>query len=689
MNIDKVSISLELEDAKLPLQFDKKEKAKNKTSYLFSHKDREVTACITLESTENMMVGYVSINIENHPFWENFNLSGNFPVGITLDFGETPENMCALYQHRDWWTRPAFINSYDEIPDRTQSLYIKNNGSISYILPMVGEKTKTYISKGKDSELYLSMTAYTPGINCIDDVCFILYNGDDPYKASEKVFQKACELRNIPMKSHRVYPEMFEYFGWCSWDAFYTDIDEEKVLQKIYELKDKKIPVRWVLMDDGWLNIKDRRLVSFEPDHDKFPNEFKDITDKIKSETDIDWIGVWHTLAGYWGGIAPDSDLALKYKENLYETKNGKLIPHYKPELGSKFWRDWYSYLRDQGIDFVKVDGQSALKNFYKNNEEIGKVAFGTHMGLEGALNLFMNGNIINCMGMAMENILNRPSTCISRNSDDFVPNEENSFREHMLQNTYNALYHDNVNACDWDMYWTNHIDAKRHALARAISGGPIYISDRIGDSVYEEIIPLVYNDGRILRMDRCAKPTMDCIFDPHMANSLIKLTNTVNGTGAIAVFNISEDNKSVKTGISPSHIYDLAGATFGAYDYFNKTFEVINREKSISLELNQDEYALMLFVPVKGNVIPIGLINKYMSTHAVKACHMVDGKAIITLIEGGVFAFYTDQKPKSVIVNDMDRVDQIKEEKGFYSIDISDCKDEVLIVIDTEGDYV
>ena len=37
-----------------------------------------------------------------------------------------------------------------------------------------------------------------------------------------------------------------------------------------------------------------------------------------------------------------------------------------------------------------------------------------------------MDGAIINCMGMAMENILSRPTSAISRNSDDFMPNKEN-----------------------------------------------------------------------------------------------------------------------------------------------------------------------------------------------------------------------------------------------------------------------
>ena len=35
-------------------------------------------------------------------------------------------------------------------------------------------------------------------------------------------------------------PEMFRFLGWCSWDAFYREITEEKVRQKARELVEKK-----------------------------------------------------------------------------------------------------------------------------------------------------------------------------------------------------------------------------------------------------------------------------------------------------------------------------------------------------------------------------------------------------------------------------------------------------------------
>lgn len=95
-----------------------------------------------------------------------------------------------------------------------------------------------------------------------------------------------------------------------------------------------------------------------------------------------------------------------------------------------------------------------------------------------------------------MENILSRPTSAISRNSDDFMPNKENGFVEHLLQNAYNSVYHDELYYCDWDMFWTKHEDAVKHSLLRAISGGPIYVSDQIGDTNPDVLKPLAYHNG-------------------------------------------------------------------------------------------------------------------------------------------------------------------------------------------------
>ena len=61
-------------------------------------------------------------------------------------------------------------------------------------------------------------------------------------------------------------------------------------------------------------------------------------------------------------------------------------------------------------------------------------------------------------------------------------------------------------------MWWTDDEQAKKNSVLRAISGGPVYVSDKIGRSRPEVFEPLCYSDGRILRCESPATPTLDCL---------------------------------------------------------------------------------------------------------------------------------------------------------------------------------
>lgn len=682
--IEKIGIVLRLSQAdEVLLQDPKQVNLDGMRAYEFSDEERKIKVIVKLQKYTNAIVGSIQFLIENHPFWENQTLASYKPITIKLDLGSTPQNILAKYMFNDWWTRPTFANSLEEIPDRTQSLILKNEDNIQYILPLVGEKFKTYITGGHNTEVHLKMTGFVEGINKLDDeLSFIITTGQTVTEAIKEAFKIGARLKEIPLRKERKYPEVFDYIGWCSWDAFYTDINEQRVREKVNELREKEIPVGWILMDDGWLSVDKQCLSAFEPDKEKFPHGFKEMIREIKDTTSVKWVGVWHALAGYWGGIAMDSALSNKYKNNLYHTLNDKLIPHFIPEKGYGFWNDWYNQLKKQGIDFVKVDGQSALKNYYASNETIGKVVEGTHQGIEGAVGNYFEGRIINCMGMATESMWSRPSSSISRNSDDFVPQNENGFVEHLLQNAYNGLYHNELYYCDWDMYWTSHKDATKHALLRAISGGPIYFSDQIGQTNKREIEPLIYRDGKILRMERCAKVTEDCVFIDPTKEGAMKLSNVLHKTGTIGIFNINAEGKKVETIISPKDVEELEEGNFGVFNYFEKSFCYLSQNESITVSLEPEAYGLIHFIPRGKDITPIGFLDKYISYHPVEQFEEIGEGAVIRLREGGVFGFATDKVPKSILVNGIEYIEKLKKEKNYFTIDLAKFAIEINLLI-------
>ena len=105
-------------------------------------------------------------------------------------------------------------------------------------------------------------------------------------------------------------------------------------------------------------------------------------------------------------------------------------------------------------------------------------------------------------MGMCNLNVNFKPYSAVMRMSDDFFPDKEDSFREHILQNIYTSVFLSELFYCDFDMWWSKHISAKQNMILRMISGGPIYISDKIGESDIENIKNLLDKSGKQLQCD-------------------------------------------------------------------------------------------------------------------------------------------------------------------------------------------
>ena len=85
---------------------------------------------------------------------------------------------------------------------------------------------------------------------------------------------------------------------------------------------------------------------------------------------------------------------------------------------------------------------------------------------------------------------------------------------------------------------------------------------------------PLTYQNGKILMMDRSAKPAQDCIFSDPMKEGVLKLHNIASygdkKAGGMAVFNLTDRMQPFS--FCPGDILDLEVAhTYRVYDYFSK----------------------------------------------------------------------------------------------------------------------
>ncbi|MBE3576212.1 MAG: hypothetical protein IMX00_00700 [Limnochordales bacterium] len=312
----------------------------------------------------------------------------------------------ASYLFSDWWTRPAFPRQMADVPARTQFLlWERTDGLFCCLVPLVNGDLRATLQGAAAStrlqtdaaasaahavsptqsatvdftaaDLDILVATEKSGLSSFAGLIFVLGTGPDPYSLVEAVYRRALQAINLNElaaetvgnapayrapayvargRRDKRFPDVFEYLGWCSWDAFYQQVNAAGLLEKARELRSLQLPVRWVLIDDGWSPVQNRLLAGFGSDKEKFPAGLASVIRELKAELGFGWVGVWHALTGYWRGVDPAAPEMATVAGNLLLTSAGTTVPGFTPEAAFGFYHAWHSRLQQQGVDFIKVD---------------------------------------------------------------------------------------------------------------------------------------------------------------------------------------------------------------------------------------------------------------------------------------------------------------------------------------------
>ena len=583
-------------------------------------------------------------------------------VLINITLTEKIKGYMADYRRCEFWCYPHFGTNLKDMPDETQILVLeKENGEFRVVVPVVNDKYKCVLKGGEDCDFSVRMFSWYDKLCDCKGLAFIYADGENPTELAKLCVSEALKILNngVRLRENRRYPEIFDYLGWCSWDSMQIRVSEDGLVTKCEEFKEKNIPVKWAIIDDMWAEIRDfynqyydgtddmiglmhkSAMYHFEADPIRFPNGLKGAIDKIK-DYGIH-VGMWHPTTGYWRGIDPDGEAYKYLKDYLILTEDGRYVPDWQKQNSYMYYRTMHDFFTKCGAEFVKIDNQSMTRRFYKNLAPVGKIAREFHAGMEASVGEHYDNNMINCMGMGSEDIWNRSVSPISRCSGDFQPENKEWFAHHIIQCAYNSLLQGQFYWCDWDMWWTDDGQANKNSLMRAVSGGPIYVSDKLERSNAEVFDPLSLKDGKILRCDRPALPTRDCMVkNPMTSGEAMKVQNNVGNYGIMAVLNIDEADKAVTAKISADLIDGIDAEEFAVYEYYSKEVKMLKKGECFDITLNNnDEYKLYIFAPVENGFAAIGRIDKFITPKTIKYVHKED----VVLVEDGPYAYVKDGK--------------------------------------------
>ncbi len=581
----------------------------------------------------------------------HFGLSGEGTVVYRLRLPGFDKGL-ATFMNEEWWSHPCFPSKPDEV--FTQSRFLawrEKDGAYGCLLPLSGGEFVSHL-RGVKGALEVRSSSH-------DDACakaagpsFVVAFGTDPYEVVDRASRAAMVAigGTARPRVEKKFPEPLEYLGWCTWDAFYRDVNAKGIRKQLSSFRRKGIPAKTLLLDDGWYEMKDNQLMDVFADHKKFPGGLKPLIQGVKKGFGVRYVGAWHALTGYWMGIHPENRLPKALKDVLLHHKNLPPAPHHDRAKALKFYGTWHAYLKAQGVDYVKVDGQSHTLRYTRNEVPLARGAAAMQGALQESVHRNFDDRMINCMSMSLDQCWNYHHSNITRSSDDYMINGvESDPLDHARINAYNSYWMAPLSWADWDMFWSSSPNRVLHQALHAVSGGPTYVSDKVGTSVADILTPLCLSDGRLLRCDGVGQPTVDCLFKDPRRSVALKIWNRAGKAGVLCLVQAGPKPAVAKAAFRPSDIHGLEGDDLAVWNYHLRQGRRMDRDDVWSVPLGKRGVSLFIAQPIQKGFAPIGVTDKLIAPKTVASCDVDARMAAVTLRTGGRFTAFSERLPVAV----------------------------------------
>ena len=531
------------------------------------------------------------------------------------------------------------------------------DGNYLFAKAVSGSNSLSWFQVNVDGTLVLYVS--TLGEDALPDSVPLLLSRKDAsvYDALRRAYGSLIAdstAATLDRRENKTRFEAFDYLGWCTWEHYHADIDEAKILNDLDAIEASGIPVRYVLIDDGHIANNHRRLTSLQPIRERFPNGWTNLMKRKRADR-IKWIGLWYALSGYWAGISPENDFPAEVRKSLY-AYNGCLLPGRSTQDIQAFYRYYIHTLKEYGFDFLKIDNQAFTLPLYMGGTEVIRRAKDCNLALEEQTHSQQMG-LMNCMA---QNVLNTDHTqysAFARVSIDYKKFDEDMAKSHLFQSYTNTLLQGQTVWPDHDMFHScDSICGSLMARSKAISGGPVYLSDSPKEFVAGNIRPLMDEAGKIFRPSAPAIPTPESILTNPLQSGKAYRVFAPTGDEAVSLIaynlNASPRHRQVTATISPSdYLLRDSFTTTGKslvhparlllYDWEKQAAEVLDGDKEIKLDGFTDR--LYHLCPIRNGWAVIGLQEKYLSPATVEIRSCTTEKLVLKALCAGTLRVWVE----------------------------------------------
>ncbi len=580
----------------------------------------------------------------------------------------------ALFRYEPFWMKPRAVTDLADVPADTQLLLLElESGDVALIAPLLDDPFRVSL-KGTADGLVAVCDTGDPRLLGTEALLAYVASGADLHALMRAgAADVAKKLGTVRLGRDDHPPDFVDQLGWCTWDAFYQDVSHDKVRQGLESFRAGGVSPRLVILDDGWQSTQkqatgEQRLTAFEA-NEKFPGGLAPTVRLAKSELGVRTFLVWHAVHGYWGGLHEDAFPELEVTtvernlapEILGHFPNGNwewwgaLVGRPSARGVALFYDRYHAALAAQGVDGVKVDNQASVEGIARGAG--GRVAYAAAVrsGLEASVARHFGGRLINCMSCSTDLVYRTARFGLTRSSTDFWPKRPESHGLHAVTNAIVSLWFGELIDPDWDMFQSGHPAGAFHAALRAVSGGPVYVSDKPGVHDFDLLRKLALSDGTVLRAKQPGRPTRDCLFeDPLEAATLLKIWNENECSAVLGAFNARyrEGGDRIEGALSPSDVPTLVGDDFVVYLHHAKSLTRVARSGRVRVVLDTLEAEVAIVAPVLEGFAALGLVDKLNGGGAVTESTSTGAVRHVKLRDGGEFAAFSQKKPKTVLVD-------------------------------------
>jgi raffinose synthase len=579
------------------------------------------------------------------------------------------------HRYEPYWMKPAAGTQLADIPAETQFLLAElAAGGWLLLIPLLEEPFRFSLRGHSEKRLELLGETGDPHLGGTGGLALFVAVAEDPFelcalgaRAVAARLGSACRLR-----SEKSPPDFVDQFGWCTWDAFYQEVGAEKLRAGLATFRAAGVPPRFVILDDGWQSVRalptgEQRLTSFRA-NEKFNHDLSPCISEAKREFGVQTFLVWHALNGYWGGV--DAEALPGYAVVEQPRRFGEGILTHVPRFNEDWWGglvglvteasverffdDYHRSLAEQGVDGVKVDNQAVLEALGARQGGRVRLTRVYRQALEQSVMRHFQGRLINCMANAQETYYGSPHSTLTRTSIDFFPRRPESHSAHLYANAHVGLWFGQFMLPDWDMFQSGHEWGAFHAAGRALSGGPVYVSDKPGEHDAALLRKLVCSDGSVLRADGPGLPTAKTLcVDPTHERVPLEIWNRSGAAGLIGVFHAlyAGGHAEVVSGVvRVADVPGLAGERFACYALQAEQLSELDATATRAFSLAEREFEIFWLVPIEQGFAALGLADKFNGPGALRRVDRSQAQACrIELADGGELLAWSERAPRSV----------------------------------------